>query len=339
MKRIYSLFILSLFFLNSFNALAQQSVQKIVTETKYLLYLPKDYSNDSTKRWPLMLFLHGSGESGSDIEKVKLHGPPQLIEEGKQFPFIVVSPQSDVPTGWDIDQLYKLLKQVKKNYRVDADRIYLTGLSMGGFGTWALALKYPDEFAAIAPVCGGGDTSNAWKIRNIPVWCFHGALDKTVPIAGSVNMVKADSRLNSNVHFTIYPDKNHNSWDTTYNTNDSLYNWLLAQKKFQYKEINLSNSILKKYEGWYVGSDNDTVQLIVREDKLTAIPGKDTVDLKAAAENLFFLQPDKNMDIRFINDKNGISSFWFLGDRKLLYRKIKGQKPVKAERFNYFFQF
>ena len=326
MKRSCSILILT-FLLNCSIAFAQQTVQKIVTETKYLLYLPKDYNNDSSRHWPLMLFLHGSGESGSDIEKVKLHGPPQLIEQGKQFPFIVVSPQSDVPSGWDIDQLYKLLQQVKKNYRVDANRIYLTGLSMGGFGTWALAMKHPEEFAAIAPVCGGGDTSNAWKIRNIPVWCFHGALDKTVPIAGSINMVKATSRWNLNVRFTIYPDKNHNSWDTTYNTNDSLYDWLLAQKKFQYQEISLSNSILKKYEGQFVGPDNDTVQLIVRGNRLTAFPGHDTVVLKAAAENLFFLQPDKNMDIRFISDKNGITSFCFLGDRKLFYRRIKEQKP------------
>jgi predicted peptidase len=131
-------------------------VEKLVTETKYLLYLPEQYNSDTTRQWPVLLFLHGSGESGQDIEKVKLHGPPQLIESGKKFPFIVVSPQSDVPSGWDTDQLYKILQRVKRTYRVDASRIYLTGLSMGGYGTWALAMKYPDEFAAIAPVCGGG---------------------------------------------------------------------------------------------------------------------------------------------------------------------------------------
>ena len=131
---------------------AQQSVQKIITETQYLLSLPEQYYEDSARRWPLLLFLHGSSESGLDIEKVKTHGPPKLIARGKKFPFINVSPQSDVPSGWDVDQLFNLLQHVKKAYRVDRDRIYLTGLSMGGFGTWALAMKYPEEFAAIAPI-------------------------------------------------------------------------------------------------------------------------------------------------------------------------------------------
>jgi hypothetical protein len=271
----------------------------------------------------LLLFLHGSGESGSDIQKVKLHGPPQLIEQGKKFPFIVVSPQSEVPTGWDIDNLFKLLQQVKKSYHVDDRRIYLTGLSMGGFGTWALAMQHPEEFAAIAPVCGGGDTSNAWKIRNIPVWCFHGALDNVVPIAGSENMVKATSRFNPNVRFTVYPDKNHNSWDTTYNTSDSLYNWFLTKIKFGYKEVKITPAIFKKYEGTYVGPDNDSVKMIVTKNGLTAIPAKDTVLLKAGGENLFFLQADRPMDIRFITDGNKITSFCFMGDRKLIYRKIK----------------
>ncbi|MBD0286133.1 MAG: prolyl oligopeptidase family serine peptidase [Flavisolibacter sp.] len=295
----------------------------MVVETDYLLYLPDHYQDDTTKRWPLLLFLHGSGESGHDIQKVKVHGPPKLIEGGKRFPFLVVSPQSDVPSGWDVENLHKLLQVVKKTYRVDYDRIYVTGLSMGGFGTWALAMKYPDEFAAIAPVCGGGDTANAWKLRNIPVWCFHGALDNVVPVAGSENMVKATARLNPAVRFTVYPDKNHNSWDTTYNTSDSLYNWLLAQKKFRYKEVTVNPAVLKKYEGKYVGPDNDTVKIIASEKGLTAIPGKDTVLLKIAGENLFFLHPEKNMDIRFVGTGKMITSFWFMGDRKLFYRRMK----------------
>lgn len=324
MKRITVFKWLLLLF--AINAKAQQSVQKMVVETKYLLYLPDHYADDATKQWPLLIFLHGSGESGSDIEKVKFHGPPQLIEQGKKFPFIVVSPQSDVPNGWDIDNLYKLLQNIKKTYRVDEQRIYLTGLSMGGYGTWVLAMKHPEEFAAIAPVCGGGDTSNAWKLRNIPVWCFHGALDNVVPIAGSENMVKAASRYNPNVRFTVYPDKNHNSWDTTYNTSDTLYNWLLAQSKFKYKEAKVNPTIFKKYEGIYVGPDRDTVKIVASQNGLMAFPGKDTVSLKAAGENLFFLQADRPMDIRFTVDRNGIASFYFMGDRKLLYQKIRAKK-------------
>jgi len=322
-KRTFFLFIFCCF---SFIAYCQQTVQKLITETPYLLYLPTAYNTDTLKRWPLLLFLHGSGESGYDVNKVKAHGPPQLVEQGKQFPFIVVSPQSEVPSGWDVDQLYKLLQGVKKNYRVDADRIYLTGLSMGGFGTWALAMKHPEEFAAIAPVCGGGDTSNAWKIRNIPVWCFHGALDDIVPIAGSQNMVKATGRWNPKVRFTVYADKNHNSWDTTYNTNDALYNWLLAQKKFRYKEVKLSNAPLKKYEGMYVGENHDTAKLMVTSRGLIAIHARDTVVLKPASDNLFFLAPDRNMDFRFATGKNSTDGFWFLGERKLFYQRVQNKK-------------
>ncbi|MDP4262288.1 MAG: alpha/beta hydrolase-fold protein [Bacteroidota bacterium] len=300
---------------------AQQTSQKFVQETNYLLSLPEGYNDDTTSRWPLMLFLHGSGESGSDIQKVKAHGPPELADKGKRFPFIIVSPQSDVPSGWDIEMLYKLLRYIKKKYRVNERKVYLTGLSMGGFGTWAFAMKYPDEFAAIAPVCGGGDTAGAWKLRNIPVWCFHGARDDIVPPIGSENLVKATGRYNPSVRFTLYPDANHNSWDATYN-NDSLYSWLLAQTRFTYTEKPVSNIVLKKYEGYYAGPDKDTVQLIVENNGLLAKPGTDRVPLRPAGENLFFIQPDKNMDIRFTSEKNKVTGFLFLGDRALMYRKI-----------------
>jgi pimeloyl-ACP methyl ester carboxylesterase len=208
---------------------------------------------------------------------------------------------------------------------VDAERIYLTGLSMGGFGTWALAIKHPEEFAAIAPICGGGDTSGAWKVRNIPVWCFHGALDSTVPLRSDANMITAVRRWNNDVRFTIYPDKMHNSWDTTYNTNDSLYDWLLLHKKFNYRQVPANTAMLNKYAGWYSGPDGDTVHLVVQNKGLVAQGEKDTTQLFAAGENLFFLRPDRNMDIRFIYQKNGVNSFWFFGDRKLLYRRIRSR--------------
>ena len=122
----------------------------------YLLFLPEGYESSGEKKWPLMLFLHGAGESGNDLEKVKLHGPPKIVGHKKDFPFIVVSPQSP-GRGWNPDTLNALLDDVVAHNRVDPDRVYLTGLSMGGFGTWALAAAHPDRFAAIAPICGGGN--------------------------------------------------------------------------------------------------------------------------------------------------------------------------------------
>ena len=123
------------------SAKAQQTAEAFVLETKYLLYLPEGYANDTIQKWPLLIFLHGSGESGADLEKVKVHGPPKLIEQGKKFPFIVVSPQAPPQTGWKVEVLKSMLDDLKKKYQVDRDRVYLTGLSMGGFGTWNFSFK------------------------------------------------------------------------------------------------------------------------------------------------------------------------------------------------------
>src|SRR5437762_10876627 len=144
----------------------------------YLLYLPEGYDKEE-KAWPLLLFLHGAGESGRDLNKVKIHGPPKLIEAGKSFPMIVVSPQSP-RMGWDVPTLNALLDEIVVTHKVDRDRIYVTGLSMGGFGTWGLAAAYPDKFAAIMPICGGGDAHDAAKLKHLAIWVFHGAKDNVV---------------------------------------------------------------------------------------------------------------------------------------------------------------
>lgn len=193
----------------------------------YLLYLPKDYS-ESDKDFPLVLFLHGSGERGNDLEKVKIHGIPKLIKEGKEFPFIAVSPQCPDDIFWNTDILIALLDEIETNYRVDKNRIYVTGLSMGGHGTWELALRQPERFAAIAPVCGWSNPDEACKIAHVPAWVFHGAKDMVVPVKAAEDMVEALKKCGSNVKLTIYPEANHDSWTETYN-NEELYNWLLDQ--------------------------------------------------------------------------------------------------------------
>jgi predicted peptidase len=201
---------------------------------KYLLYLPEGYRNaESAKRWPLVLFLHGAGESGNDLNKVKVHGPPKLVAQGQQFPFVLVSPQSP-QFGWDTDALEALVEHIKKEYRVDPDRVYVTGLSMGGFGTFALAAAHPHTFAAIAPVCGGGEPIMARKMKNIPAWVFHGAKDPVVPLERSAVMVKALKKAGDDVRFTIYPEAGHDSWTATYN-NPELYEWLLKQRRHTQK--------------------------------------------------------------------------------------------------------
>lgn len=203
----------------------------------FLLYLPKSYAE--SKELPLMIFLHGMGERGTNLKKVTVHGPPKLIEQGKDFPFIVVSPQctKDIKGKgwWKTDDLSQLLDYVKDCYNIDEDRIYLTGLSMGGYATWDWITKQPDTFAAAVPICGGGQPEKAKSIANLPIWVFHGAKDKTVPIEKSRQMVDALKKHGSNVKFKIYPNAPHDSWTETYN-NPELYKWLAKQFKSPKRE-------------------------------------------------------------------------------------------------------
>ncbi len=212
---------------------APQVFEKKITKVvkgQFLLSLPKEYGKDADKKWPLILFLHGSGERGSDLEKVKTHGPPKLVTQGKEFPFIIVSPQCPEDEGWDSDVLGGLLDEVEQKYAVDKDRVYVTGLSMGGFGTWNLAMAFPDRFAAIAPICGGGNPKKVDKIKNLPVWVFHGGKDPVVPIARMQAMVDALKAIGGDVKATVYPEAGHDSWTVTYD-NPELYTWFLQHKR------------------------------------------------------------------------------------------------------------
>ena len=194
----------------------------------YLLYLPSGY--DSEPSWPLLLFLHGAGERGDDLELVKKHGPPKRIAQGKEFPFIVVSPQCPAGRWWQPQELVVLLDEIAENYRVDQDRIYVTGLSMGGFGTWALAAYSPDRLAAIVPICGGGERYWARMFAHVPAWVFHGAKDPAVPLERSETMVESVKKQGGEAKLTVYPEAGHDSWTETYD-NPELYQWLLQQKR------------------------------------------------------------------------------------------------------------
>jgi poly(3-hydroxybutyrate) depolymerase len=201
---------------------------KVTVRLQYLLYLPPEYKPEGP-RWPLLVFLHGAGESGDNIELVKRHGPPKLIEQGKHFPFVVLSPQSP-GFGWNVDAVAALIDEIVAGYHVDPDRVYLTGLSMGGFGTWSLASRYPSKFAAIAPICGGGDPRWAESLKELPIWVFHGAKDPVVPLERSERMVEALKKLGADVRFTVYPEAGHDSWTETYN-NPELYQWFLQHQR------------------------------------------------------------------------------------------------------------
>ncbi len=201
-------------------------------QLNYLLFLPKDYASDPEKKFPMILFLHGAGERGDDLQLLKLHGIPKIVEKDENFPFIAVSPQCPSESWWtmELEALEALLKDIIKRYNVDVDRIYLTGLSMGGYGTWSLAIRNPNVFAAIAPICGGGDPKKVCAIKDVPAWVFHGAKDEIVPLKQSENMVKALKECGGNVQFTVYPEAGHDSWTETYN-NPELYEWFLKHSR------------------------------------------------------------------------------------------------------------
>jgi predicted peptidase len=216
----------------------KRKITKTVT-AEYLLYLPRDYDGGSRKRWPLIVFLHGAGERGADISKVAMHGPPKLAKQGKDFPFIIVSPQCPANQLWDNDVLLALLDEVEEKYKVDASRVYLTGLSMGGYGTWSLGLTHPEKFAAIAPICGGGDPivlmlagpKKVAAIRSLGVWAFHGGKDPVVRPEESERMAEALKKFGcKEVELTVYPEAQHDSWTETYN-NPKLYDWFLAHQR------------------------------------------------------------------------------------------------------------
>lgn len=208
----------------------------------YLLSLPQGYGAESGARWPLILFLHGIGARGVHPESLKKHGIPKVVEEREELPFITVSPQCPPRTTWwdHMDALDALLHEVVATYAVDTARSYLTGLSMGGYGTWRLATLFPDRFAAIAPICGGGSVAYGFPqrvcvLKDVPVWVFHGAQDTTVPLRESEVLVKTLRRCGGKVRFTVYPEAGHDSWTETYN-NPALYTWFLEHRRRQKEE-------------------------------------------------------------------------------------------------------
>ncbi len=201
---------------------------EITVQANYLLYLPPEY--DEQDAWPLLIFLHGAGERGSDLNEVKAHGPPKLIGEGKDYPFLVLAPQCESEERWQPKVLIELIDRVANTHKVDKDRIYLTGLSMGGYGCWRLAAEYPKVFAAVAPICGGGNSEKAPRLKDIPIWAFHGGADKTVEPKRSREMVDAVNEAGGQAKLTLYGGVGHDSWTETYD-NPEFYQWLLGHDR------------------------------------------------------------------------------------------------------------
>ena len=219
---------------------AQRDAQLIEGEMKtvnverlgYYLYYPEDYGTKVNEKFPLLLFLHGGGESGDTLTSLKSNGPPKMIAEGKQFPFLILAPQNPhKKKWWNTRAVFQLLDSIVTQNRVDPKRIYLTGLSRGGGAAWEMAVQYPDKFAALAVVCGMTPLPYAaWIDESMPIWVFHGEEDQSIPISESETMVAKLRQMGHEVKFTRYPGVGHDSWVKAYTT-EELYEWFMRQAR------------------------------------------------------------------------------------------------------------
>jgi len=193
----------------------------------YRTYFPESYAEDG-EPFPLLYFMHGSGERGADLDILEWQTLPRFIKEGLNLPFITVCPQCE--QMWDVRALDLLLDEVMEKYNVDPARVYLTGNSMGGLGTWMLGNVAFDRVAAMAPVCPPSARINPENFKGIPIWCFHGAMDSVVPVGESVKMIRELREAGCDVRFTVFPDADHDSWTPAYQ-DPELVTWLLSHSK------------------------------------------------------------------------------------------------------------
>ncbi len=195
---------------------------------RYMEYVPPKLK--LSRHVPILIFLHGSGEAGHDVTQVMNNGPWQYARAHADFPFIILAPQLDKDGEWDPDKLNEWLDHIEQVLPVDRRRIYLTGLSRGGQGTWDFAMRYPHYFAAIAPLSGYSDLRQPCRLKGIPVWAFHGALDDVVPIKYDEQTTGDAKSCGVTVQLTVYPNSGHDTWTQTYADPD-LYTWLMSNKR------------------------------------------------------------------------------------------------------------
>lgn len=227
-KRIY-LFLLFTFYICG-NIYSQSKSQ---ADYNYLVYLPKDYSKQ-TKNYPLVIYLHGGSQKGNDLNKLKEYGLPYLVDQGKDFDFIIVSPQCPNNKYWSSEDWFEpLYAKILAEYRIDIDKVYLTGISMGGYGTYIVAMDYPDKFAAIVPLCGGcndSDTTRICNLKNIPIWAFHGTADDKIPISETERIVNTLEKYSRKIKFTKLKGEGHGI-QFLYEKFPQIYKWMLKQSR------------------------------------------------------------------------------------------------------------
>ena len=278
---------------------AQQQEKSMVSYTNYLLYTPQERPRDGV--YPLLLFLHGSDERGNDLNILKRKGPPSFLDKNSDFPFIVVSPQCPQNRDWDTQSLLALLDHIENTLPVDKNKVYVTGLSMGGFGAWNLAQAAPERFAAIAPICGGGNFERLCIMRDVAVWAFHGARDTAVPYKESERLIQRLKEFEADVKFTLYPDAGHDSWTNTYQ-NQELYKWLLSKSKDPASPT-IAEKILNRYVGRYKYSEQEIMEVTSE--------GKSLYVQSSVAKRKILMRPLTNTKFRLPGPISGDGDMYF----------------------------
>ena len=224
LKQIY----LTLFILTSSFGFSQLKTITDKTTYPFWINIPQ---KESTEKQPVLIFLHGKSLSGTDLNRVRRYGVLRAMDKGRKIPAIVVAPQL-AKGNWNPDKVLEILEYVKKNYNVDESRIYVCGMSLGGYGTLHFAGKYADKITAAVTICGGGNTNDACKLATIPIWIQHGDKDYIVPLSESQKIVNAIRKCNdkANLIFTIIKGGNHGTVESIFHE-DAMYNWLFKQKR------------------------------------------------------------------------------------------------------------
>lgn len=227
-NKLHHIFIFLIISILTLTSLSKSAFSDTLKKVKYnyLLHVPEDYDNYPDKKWPVIFYLHGRHASGKNLQSLKRYGLPYYISKGKKMEFIVVSPQCPWGKNWaSEDWLNPVFDEVNGKLRVDDSRIYLIGMSMGGFGTWEIAARMPDRFAAISPMCGGANLKWVDQLSKIPTWVFHGTADRQIPISRSEVMVKALEKKKAEIKFTRLIGQGHDI--SKQFDDDELYTWLL----------------------------------------------------------------------------------------------------------------
>jgi len=257
----------------------------------YLAYLPDGYDKTNAKAWPLIIYLHGSSCKGNNLERLKKYGPPFYLERGMDVDAIVISPQCPSNKNWTAGKWFEsFYQELKDKYNIDESRVYLTGMSLGGFGTWDIASRYPEYFAAIMPLCGGGRPNMVETLKDIPTWVFHGEVDRKVKIGRSEEMVEALQEVGSKPIFSVLKGQGHGIQKVY--SDQNIYKWLLSQHKQAYQRFLEITSFWSPKVDSVNSKSTENSQLVVKETPVIPTDNQENkTEPKSFWDNLFNRKP------------------------------------------------